>query len=150
MNGQKEKHELQKRHNFIDCTCFKNVAQKMEVKQARVEFWALQKQPNGDVARKRCSENMQQIYRRTPLNTFSQEHLWVAVSDFSPASLLRLNFFTDFVRNFAFKCFRIFTISKMVLFLTNDSGFTSLTIVKKSSTLRGSQIHHCKMLSNFT
>ena len=61
-----------------------------------------QKQPPRGVPRKRCSENMQQIYRRTPMpkcdfnkvafqNTFSQEHLWVLLdfsfSDFSDFSL---------------------------------------------------------------
>ena len=52
-----------------------------------------QKQPPRGVLRKRCSENMQQTYRRTWVfssifaayfqNTFSQEHLWRAASDFS-------------------------------------------------------------------
>ena len=41
----------------------------------------VQKQPPKRVPEKRCSENMQQIYRRTPKNTFSLEHLWWATSD---------------------------------------------------------------------
>ena len=56
---------------------------------------SFQKQPSRGALRKRCSENMQQIYRRTPMrkcdfnkvakqiaeyfqNTFSQEHPWTA------------------------------------------------------------------------
>ena len=31
------------------------------------QYWYLQKQPSRGVLRKRCSENMQQIYRRTPM-----------------------------------------------------------------------------------
>ena len=72
-----------------------------------VRFWLFQKQPPRGVPWKRFSENMQYIYRRTPIlkcdfiqlywnctlawvfsckvaayfqNTFSQEHLWVAAS----------------------------------------------------------------------
>ena len=63
-------------------------------------FSIYQKQPPRGVHRKRCSRNMQKIYRRTPMpipitsawvfsckfdayfqNTFSQEHLWVAASE---------------------------------------------------------------------
>ena len=33
----------------------------------KVEMMKLQKQPSRDVLRKRCSENIQQIYRRTPM-----------------------------------------------------------------------------------
>ena len=50
----------------------------------------LQKQPPRRVLKKRYSEKMQQIYRRTLMpkcefaayfqNTFSKEHLWVAAS----------------------------------------------------------------------
>ena len=60
----------------------------------------LKKQPTRDILKKRCSENMQQIYRRTTMpkwnrtsarvlpckfaayfqNTFFYEHLWVATS----------------------------------------------------------------------
>ena len=32
-------------------------------------MWDIQKQPSRGVLRKRCSENMQQIYRRTPMPT---------------------------------------------------------------------------------
>ena len=60
-----------------------------------------EKQPHRSVLCNRCSENMQQIYRRTPMqkcdfnkvakqyglaayfeNIFSEEHLWTAASDF--------------------------------------------------------------------
>ena len=39
--------------------------------------WIMQKQPPRDVLRKRCSENMQQIYRRTPMQKcdFNKEAL---------------------------------------------------------------------------
>ena len=72
-------------------------------------FQIWQKQPLRDVLRKRCSENIQQIYRRTPMpnqlywnhtlewvlswkftaysqNIFSQEQLWRAASDFRHVS----------------------------------------------------------------
>ena len=65
----------------------------------------IQKQPSRGVPRKRCSKTMQQIYRRTPMpkcnfskdakqlmfsctfvayfqNNFSQEHRWVAASEY--------------------------------------------------------------------
>ena len=58
-----------------------------------------QKQPRKGVLRKSCSENMQQIYRRTPIrsvisiklesNTFSQKLLWAALSGvYSPCNIL--------------------------------------------------------------
>ena len=59
----------------------------------------LKKQPPRGVLEKRCSEYVQQVYRRTPMpecgfrtlqNAFFQEHLWTA------ASALRSNFFQNF------------------------------------------------------
>ena len=77
------------------------------------QVWLVfQKQPPRGVLSKRCSENMQQIYGRTPMqkcdfnkvakatsawvfsckfvayfqNTFSQKHLWVAASVHCPSS----------------------------------------------------------------
>ena len=58
-------------------------------------FIQLQKQLSRGVIKKRCSENMQQTYRRTPMpkcdfnevakhNTFSLENLWTAASAAPP------------------------------------------------------------------
>ena len=51
----------------------------------------IQKQPPRGIVIKRCSENTQQIYRRTPIRSvisvklpkcdFNPEHLWMAASD---------------------------------------------------------------------
>ena len=60
----------------------------------------IQKQPFRGVLKKRCSENMQQIYRRTPMqkckfnNVFSQEHLWTAASEVS-SSNTAIDFVTE-------------------------------------------------------
>ena len=70
----------------------------------------LQKQPSRGVLQKRCSENMQQIYRRPPMpkcdfnkaalqGRCSEEHLWTAASH---TSMIRLN---DVV-TIPFLCFR--------------------------------------------
>ena len=44
-------------------------------------WWHAQKQPSGGALRKRCSENMQQIYRKTPMpkcdfNKFAMQFYW--------------------------------------------------------------------------
>ena len=60
----------------------------------------IQKQPFGGILKKRCSENMQQIYRRRPMqkckfnNVFSQEHLWTAASEVS-SSNTAIDFVTE-------------------------------------------------------
>ena len=83
----------------------KNAGQRKPFFRHILRSWSpehyLQKQPPKDAPRKRCSENMPQIYRRTPMpkcdfnkvawvfsfkfvayfqNTFYQEHFWVAAS----------------------------------------------------------------------
>ena len=64
-----------------------------------------QKQPSRDVVRKRYSENMQQIYRRTPMlkcisiklqNTFSQENLWSGASEILIVEDKKLGIYTSF------------------------------------------------------
>ena len=53
-----------------------------------------QKQPSRDVFRKRCSENMQQIYRRTPMSKceFNKVHFGIGV-------LLRIKFADAYFQN---------------------------------------------------
>ena len=62
-------------------------------------FWNLQKQPPRDVPRKKCSDNMQQIYRRTPMQkllcNFNEITLY---NGCSPVNLLHL-FRTPFLQN---------------------------------------------------
>ena len=48
-----------------------------------------QKQPSGGVSRKRCSENMQQIYKRTPI---PQITLWHACSPVNLLHIFRIPF----------------------------------------------------------
>ena len=57
---------------------------------------------------------------------------WILL--FGPATLLRLDLFTGFVRDFT--CwFRTLVMSKIVLFVTDSNGSKPLIIVRKSSTL---------------
>ena len=58
----------------ILCTCEMN-------DHFRSFTWKVQKQPSGSVLKKRCSENMQQIYRRTQCSKFTEEHpCWSVIS----------------------------------------------------------------------
>ena len=91
---------------------------KIIVSQVQFVIFNLQKQPPRGVLWKMCSENMKQIYRRTPMlrfqcvfscklaayfqNTFSKEHLWTVASQSikSPVRLLRqrlLRFFCSVI-----------------------------------------------------
>ena len=64
----------------------------------------MQKQSSGGVLKKRCSENMQQIYRRTPMpkcdfnKVASELYLNRTSAWVSPVNLLR-NFRTPFPKN---------------------------------------------------
>ena len=64
----------------------------------------LQKQPSSGVLRKKCSENMQQIYRRKPMSKFDFNKVafnFIEIAllhGFSPANLLHI-FRTTFPRN---------------------------------------------------
>ena len=49
--------------------------------------WNIQKQLSSGFLKKRCSENMQQIYRGTSMpkcdfNKVAEQHLWIAVSEY--------------------------------------------------------------------
>ena len=85
---------------FLFCTWFKTIERfqiEKRGKQNRSSSSLIQKQPLRGVLKKRCSENMQQIYRRTLMpkcnfnkvakqfaayfqNNFFKEHLCVAAS----------------------------------------------------------------------
>ena len=58
--------------------------------------WAIQKQSSRSVPREKCSENMQQIYRRTPMSV-NLLH-FAAFVKFSPVNLLHI-FRTPFPKN---------------------------------------------------
>ena len=47
----------------------------------RIMNYKKQKQPFRGVIGKRCSENMHQIYRGTPMPKGTSEHLWMAASE---------------------------------------------------------------------
>ena len=64
----------------------------------------IQKQPSRVVDRKRCSENMQQIYRRTPMpkfnfNEFAKELYWIHIPAWVFPLYLQHIFGTHFPRN---------------------------------------------------
>ena len=68
--------------------CFKQLLNSIQLASTLI----IQNQPSRVVLRKRCSKNMQQIYRRTPMpkcdfkvtfqNTFPQEHIRTAASEY--------------------------------------------------------------------
>ena len=49
-----------------------------------------QKQPSRDVLRKRCSKNMQQIYRRTPMSTCNVNKVAALRHGCSPVNLMHI------------------------------------------------------------
>ena len=90
---------------FLNCT---NGAKSR--KTSHVDLWgglwnaSMQKQPSRGVPMKRCSENMQQIYRRTPLakcdfDKVAKELYWITLQHgCSPANFLHI-FRTAFPEN---------------------------------------------------
>ena len=56
-----------------------------------MEKWVFQKQPSRAVLRKRCSENMQQIYRRAPMSKcdFNKVAKKVIVSAHAPDEITK-------------------------------------------------------------
>ena len=57
----------QEKHYHYVTHPFKHNQHLARMLYSRLEQWFLQKQPYRDVLSKRCSENMQQFYRRTPM-----------------------------------------------------------------------------------
>ena len=66
------------------------------------------KQPSGGVLKKRCSENIQQIYRRTPMPKCHHAHARLR-DGCSPVNLLHI-FRIPFLRTPLVGCFCMFSI----------------------------------------
>ena len=54
-----------------------------------MDKWVFQKQPSRAVLRKKCSENIQQIYRRAPKCDFNKPAKQVIVSAHAPVEITK-------------------------------------------------------------